>query len=316
MRSNFSTEIAGVYYRRQKLESGRFKGFIQKDPNNPEDPEAVAVYLSNCVLVGYIPRTQQYYLKAWNPNFNNKNGEIFLNIEKEWDRYSGFISLETPEDYSEENPLRGKKIYICKDINSPWGNQYVSIGKSFGVNYNTQLKLDTDYVVYGDTVPQMVLDKQASGNYHFELLSIPDFIKMGLNPETCDSRIYGKTVYTRKQEADSYVRHIYSYILENGGILTDRFSKKCNVALKWNEEFAPTIKERIAKYDTSVVDVASILKRDPYISPLSVTQSTSSNKPAEKEVRITDKKQVDNNSVLFTVLLITAAIITLVVLIR
>ncbi len=68
-------DIVGTYFRNiSPKESGNFTGYIVAEKNNVHDKYAVAVYKSNHVHIGYVPRGNQ---KLHNTLVKEHNGKVF-----------------------------------------------------------------------------------------------------------------------------------------------------------------------------------------------------------------------------------------------
>lgn len=66
--SEFFCRIAGAQYR-NNTKCG-FIGYVQYDPTNPHDSNAIAIYRHDGKLMGYIPREEQRDYKAWTDRDN------------------------------------------------------------------------------------------------------------------------------------------------------------------------------------------------------------------------------------------------------
>lgn len=67
--STYYTYIAGVNYHNNKV--GGFLGVVAPEPNNPHDPNAIAIYNQrNAQLVGYIAKSEQNDFRAWSNGHN------------------------------------------------------------------------------------------------------------------------------------------------------------------------------------------------------------------------------------------------------
>lgn len=66
----YVTKIAGVTFHNDKSDVGAFLGYVRSDPNNPHDPNAIAIYRTDNKLVGYIPRYEQEEYRSWSAKEN------------------------------------------------------------------------------------------------------------------------------------------------------------------------------------------------------------------------------------------------------
>lgn len=66
----YVTKIAGVTFNNDESDVGGFLGYVRSDPNNPHDPDAIAIYRTDNKLVGYIPRDEQGEYRSWSAKEN------------------------------------------------------------------------------------------------------------------------------------------------------------------------------------------------------------------------------------------------------
>lgn len=62
---DFSTYIAGINYHASKNDIGAFVGVVALEPNNPHDKNAIAIYLNNSEIIGYIGKSEQKDYNEW-----------------------------------------------------------------------------------------------------------------------------------------------------------------------------------------------------------------------------------------------------------
>ena len=93
--------IAGINYRKRvKDYVGKFKGYIQPEPTNQYDPNAIAVYAEDGHHLGYIPEAETYEVRELGLSFPIK---AYCEIEEEYDYdesrrfFIGHVFIEIPE---------------------------------------------------------------------------------------------------------------------------------------------------------------------------------------------------------------------------
>lgn len=93
--------IAGINYRKNvKDYVGKFKGYIQPEPTNQYDPNAIAVYAEDGHHLGYIPEAETYEIRELGIPFPI---DFFGEIEEcyDYDRqrnfFVGHILIEQPD---------------------------------------------------------------------------------------------------------------------------------------------------------------------------------------------------------------------------
>ena len=103
--------IAGINYRKRvKDYVGKFKGYIQPEPTNQYDPNAIAVYAEDGHHLGYIPESETYEVRELGLPFPVK---AYCEIEEEYDydesrRFLiGHVFIEIPEKVSHAQTCAG-----------------------------------------------------------------------------------------------------------------------------------------------------------------------------------------------------------------
>lgn len=61
----FETRIAGAPHHCNDSDIGGFLGYIQTEPSNPYDKNAIGVYRNDGKLLGYIPKNETTQVKRW-----------------------------------------------------------------------------------------------------------------------------------------------------------------------------------------------------------------------------------------------------------
>lgn len=64
-RNKFSFSIAGINYRCTLKDVGSFIGMLVPEPNNPHDPNAIAVFNQNGKRLGYVGKSNLSELYQW-----------------------------------------------------------------------------------------------------------------------------------------------------------------------------------------------------------------------------------------------------------
>ena len=62
---SYHTKIAGVQHRCDHQDVGGFLGYIKPNPDNPHDPNAIAIYRNGGKHLGYIPKDETNALRRW-----------------------------------------------------------------------------------------------------------------------------------------------------------------------------------------------------------------------------------------------------------
>ena len=93
--------IAGINYRKNvKDYVGKFKGYIQPEPTNQYDPNAIAVYAEDGHHLGYIPEAETYEIRELGLPFPIEFlGEIeeCYDYDRQRNFYVGHILIEQPD---------------------------------------------------------------------------------------------------------------------------------------------------------------------------------------------------------------------------
>lgn len=201
-------------------------GYIKAEPDNPHDPNAIGVYNNEFGLVGYIPKTDTDFVRAWmHSDSPCAECKIYLSVEPEWDRYFGSVYIidSTDETYY-DNPFKDKSVYLCKNGFSLFGA--CDVIKSFGVKINDRLNKATDIVLYDNELTDTVKNKIGNQDYHFSTMSLTEFIQQAIPTEKRIPDIYGHVV-TPSSVCDSVVDdYLRNYILISGGIYRKTYNKR------------------------------------------------------------------------------------------
>jgi hypothetical protein len=93
--------IAGINYRKRvKDYVGKFMGYIQPEPTNQYDPNAIAVYAEDGHHLGYIPEAETYEIRELGIPFPIEFlGEIeeCYDYDRQRNFYVGHIMIEQPD---------------------------------------------------------------------------------------------------------------------------------------------------------------------------------------------------------------------------
>lgn len=105
--------IAGINYRKRvKDYVGKFKGYIQPEPTNQYDPNAIAVYAEDGHHLGYIPEAETYEIRELGIPFPIEFwGEIeeCYDYDRQRNFYVGHILIEQPDCARTCAPAGSKK---------------------------------------------------------------------------------------------------------------------------------------------------------------------------------------------------------------
>lgn len=94
-------KIAGINYRKRIMDYvGKCKGYIQPEPKNKYDPNAIAIYAEDGHHLGYIPQADTQEVRDLGMHFSIN---VFCEIEEDYDYddsrrfFVGHILIEQPE---------------------------------------------------------------------------------------------------------------------------------------------------------------------------------------------------------------------------
>ena len=101
-------KIAGINHRKRIMDYvGKCKGYIQPEPTNKYDPNAIAIYSEDGHHLGYIPQADTQEVRDLGMPFPI---EVYCEIEEDYDYdesrrfYVGHILIEQPEKASPAHP--------------------------------------------------------------------------------------------------------------------------------------------------------------------------------------------------------------------
>ena len=101
-------KIAGINHRKRIRDYvGKCKGYIQPEPTNKYDPNAIAIYAEDGHHLGYIPQSETQEVRDLGLPFPI---EVFCEIERAYDYaesrrfFVGHILIEQPEKASPAHP--------------------------------------------------------------------------------------------------------------------------------------------------------------------------------------------------------------------
>ena len=101
----YYTKIAGVQYRCDHRDVGGFLGYIKPDPDNPHDPNAIAIYRNGGKHLGYIPKDETNALRRWSA----KAQLPCVGFIKEGDEVALFGKVKVLDTFPEEVELEVAK---------------------------------------------------------------------------------------------------------------------------------------------------------------------------------------------------------------
>ena len=121
---SYHTKIAGVQFRCSPSDVGGFMGYIQHEPTNPHDPNAIAIYRNDGKHLGYIPKDETNALRRW----STKAQLPCVGFIKEGDEVPLFGKVKVLDTFLEEVELEAAKYvrwmvnkfglaFIPKDFN-------------------------------------------------------------------------------------------------------------------------------------------------------------------------------------------------------
>ena len=101
-------KIAGINHRKRIIDYvGKCKGYIQPEPKNKYDQNAIAIYAEDGHHLGYIPQAETQEVRDLGLPFPI---DVYCEIEEDYDYdesrrfYVGHILIEQPEKASPEHP--------------------------------------------------------------------------------------------------------------------------------------------------------------------------------------------------------------------
>ena len=104
-------KIAGINHRKRIRDYvGKSKGYIQPEPTNKYDPNAIAIYAEDGHHLGYIPQAETQEVRDLGLPFPI---DVYCEIEEDYDYddsrrfYVGHILIEQPEKASPAHPSEG-----------------------------------------------------------------------------------------------------------------------------------------------------------------------------------------------------------------
>ena len=101
-------KIAGINHRKRISDYvGKSKGYIQPEPKNKFDPNAIAIYAEDGHHLGYIPQAETQEVRDLGLTFPI---DVYCEIEEDYDYddsrrfFVGYILIEQPEKASPAHP--------------------------------------------------------------------------------------------------------------------------------------------------------------------------------------------------------------------
>lgn len=102
---SYHTKIAGVQYRCDHQDVGGFLGYLKHEPDNPHDPNAIAIYRNDGKHLGYIPKDETNALRSWSA----KEKLPCVGFIKEGDEVALFGKVKVLDTFPEEAELEVAK---------------------------------------------------------------------------------------------------------------------------------------------------------------------------------------------------------------
>lgn len=264
-------EIVGIRHYYSKDMPLSFEGYLKPEPTNIHDSKAIAVYSAEGRIIGHIPKSETDIVRAWaksdNPILPCK---IYLQISEDYNIYMGCVSITPRIDLSNtDDTFKGKNIYVYGGASQP---TICSMIDMLGETRVSHLSKTTDYVIYNDTIPKSIKEKESDEGYHFSAISFNEFIKMSIPESEKDTRIFGKVVSPATTRDSLLSKYLEAYILFNGGTYRPRYNKSLtDVVVQWDD--TPTQVVEKAVIDNKEIVKCSDLLPDLY-EVLSRTQNT------------------------------------------
>lgn len=97
----YHTKIAGVQFRCSLRDVGGFLGYIQHEPTNPHDPNAIAICRNGGKHLGYIPKDETNALRSWSA----KEKLPCVGFIKDGDEVALFGKVKVLDTFPEEAEL-------------------------------------------------------------------------------------------------------------------------------------------------------------------------------------------------------------------
>ena len=239
MRFPYSSEIAGINHYCTIQDEGDYTGYTKAEETNPYDNNAIAIYLDNGKLVGYIPKYDNINFRIWSKGKTSLKCFIRIRVNEGY-KHTFFDTQITVFDtypISEQNPLYGKNIHFSGDTD--WYTNYGFGLKEFCESYGAivgNLKKATDYVVYDKGVTETIKTKSENHAYHFQMITYWDLVKLATSQNE-GNKFFGKNV------AFSYMynpniakqKYILQYLIENGANVSFRYSNNIDILIDRKE---------------------------------------------------------------------------------
>lgn len=236
MRFPLELPIAGLYYHYKKTMPNRMVGYIKSEPNNPHDSNAIGIYNADFGLIGYIPKDSTALVRAWSNTVNPElNCEINLSVEPDYDRYLGNVLIvDNIEKTVSNNPFFGKKI--CINLNYLNRLAIKHVVENLGGEPRSSISKLSDYYIYENEIEDSVRSKIGIDGYHFETMSLSEFIQKVIPPKKRNPLIYGHVITPSSVGESQFDYYLENFIKFEGGIYRRSYSKKYTefVVLKTN----------------------------------------------------------------------------------
>ena len=226
MRTTFHCEVAGLSYHWSNPIEGQFKGYIQAEPTNPKDPCAIAVYLEDGKMIGYIPSETTQALRIWSSGATDMPVSI-----KVWeDNLYSYASLTIINEHAETSSIvNGKKMVLSGEFRFVPIDSVKSVLSSYGAIIRSKvINRKTDLVVFESSIDTNALELQHDPEYHFEIICLWDLMKK-IIADFPKNEFYGKRVsvwYNRLPENTLTNEYLLTEFLFESGAILGKYSKK------------------------------------------------------------------------------------------
>lgn len=235
MRTPFCCEVAGLRHHWSKPVEGDYQGYIKAEPTNPVDSNAIAVYLDNGQMLGYIPADQNKNFRIWSANATEFKASIRVTSD-EYFSYPYHASLKIVDDSACQSPIvSGKKVVISGEYNYARIESIKSILSSYGaIIGNKVINRKTDLVVYESSIETKALELKNDPEYHFQIVSIWELMQTILADQP-HNEFYKKKVSVWYTLSNMYMADetslLTEFLIESGAIISKYTKKETEIVI-------------------------------------------------------------------------------------
>lgn len=288
MRTPFVTQVAGVYYHCQDMESGAYEGYLKPEKNS-SDLDAIAIYTADGKHVGYVPRFETDKVRRWTKDMSKVQCQIALSIEKEWGRYSGVVAMVDGEEFPESEAFKDKKIYVSVSEHGKQPDIYRFLVASYGAEITRRLTMDTDFVVCVGEFPLTVTQKQDDPKYHFKVLRLQEFMKEAIPEQDRDAAFWDKEVAMQPCDDAAFQQLVDAVLIEKGARVVPRIRKKSTeLLIKLGSQTSQAELDKAFELSVPVIEAKDL------IPPINKTPENYP--PADAKTVYSDTKRAQDDS--------------------